>query len=186
MKKKLVTRRDFINPIYKDRLRVLKTSEETGGVYTLAEIDIAPGGSNTMHIHSAFEETFTAIKGTLGVRIKNKKHFLHPGGSMTVPLYTPHYFFNEGKESITCQIQFFPAHENFIKGLAIAYGLAADGMTSKKGIPKSILQLALIMQLTDTKPAGLSGVLFPVFKWLARKARKNGMEKVLLEKYYYQ
>lgn len=30
------------------------------------------------------------------------------------------------------------------------------------------------------------GMLFPLFKWLAKKARKNGTEQALLNKYYYE
>lgn len=79
-----------------------------------------------------------------------------------------------------------PGHEGFPKGLAIAYGLAADGKTNKKGIPRSLTHLALLIVLTDTKPTGLTGLLFPLFKWLAKRARNNGTEKALLQKYYYE
>jgi Cupin domain len=147
---------------------------------------VYPGGGNFMHTHSAFEETFTAVKGTLGIAVKNKKYFLKPGDSITVPLHTPHHFFNNTHEPVTCHIKFVPAHEGFVKGIAIGYGLAADGKTNSKGVPKSLTQLALLMVFTDTRPAGFMGMLFPVFKWLAYRAKKNGTEKKLLEKYYYE
>lgn len=70
--------------------------------------------------------------------------------------------------------------------MAIAYGLAADTATNSKGMPKSLKHLALMIVLTDTKPTGIMGSLFPLFKWLANKARKDGTEKALLEKYYYE
>jgi len=186
MKKELIAKRIFVNPIYKDRAIVLETSNETGGVYSLGELEVAPGGGNFMHTHSAFEETFTAVKGTLGVNIKNKKHFLNPGESITVPLHTPHHFFNAGTEPVTCRIKFIPGHEDFVKGIAIGYGLATDGKTNNKGIPKSLTHLALLMVLTDTRPVGLFGKLYPFLKWLADKARRNGKERELLNKYYYE
>ena len=186
MEKQLKARKVFVNPVYKDRVTVLKTSEQTNGRYSLGELQIAPGGGNTLHTHSAFEETFTAVNGTLGVQLKDKKLFLKPGMSVTVPLKTPHHFFNDTNQTVTCQVKFVPAHDNFVKGLAIGYGLAADGKTNKKGVPKSLTHLALLITLTDTKPTGFLGILFPVFKWMAGKARKSGMEKQLLEKYYYE
>jgi mannose-6-phosphate isomerase-like protein (cupin superfamily) len=186
MEKTLVPRRVFVNPIYKDRVTVLKTKEETGGAYSLGELEVYPGGGNTLHTHSAFEETFTAIEGELGVMLKDEKIFLQPGESITVPRHTPHHFFNEGDQPITCHVKFVPGHEDFVKGLAIGYGLAADGQTNSKGVPRSLKQLALLIVLTDTKPAGLLGLLFPVFKRLANKARSQGMEDALLRKYYYE
>jgi mannose-6-phosphate isomerase-like protein (cupin superfamily) len=185
-KKKLIPRRIFINPVYKDRVIVLKTSEETGGTYSLGQLEIYPGGGNQMHTHSAFEETFTAVKGRLGVVMNKKKYFLMPGESITIPLHTPHHFFNSSKEPVTCHIKFVPGHDNFVKGLAIGYGLAADGKTNKTGVPKSLTHLSLLIDLTDTKPTGLFSIFFPLFKKLALKARKSGTEQKLLEKYYYE
>lgn len=179
------TKRVFENPIFKDKATVLESVDDTGGSYMVGELEVAPGGGNFMHTHSAFEETFTAVKGVLGVVLNKKKYYLQPGQSVTIPLHAPHHFFNDNKEPITCHIKFTPGHEGFVKGIAIGYGLAADGKTNSKGTPKSLTYLALLITLTDTKPVGVMGLLFPVFKWLARKARKNGTEKALLDKYYY-
>jgi quercetin dioxygenase-like cupin family protein len=186
MKKQLTARRVFVNPVFKDKAVVLKTSEETGGAYSLGELVVYPGGGNYMHTHSAFEETFTAVKGELGVMLGDKKHILLPGDSITVPLHEPHHFFNSSNEPVTCHVKFVPGHEDFVKGLAIAYGLAADGKTNSKGMPKSLTHLAILTVLTDTKPTGFATLLFPFFRWLAKKARQNGTEKALLEKYYYE
>lgn len=91
---------------------------------------VMPGGGNYMHTHSALEETFTAVSGDLGVNLNNREYFLKPGDSITVPLNTPHRFFNRGDEPVICHVKFVPGHENFVKGLSIAYGLAADRKTN--------------------------------------------------------
>jgi mannose-6-phosphate isomerase-like protein (cupin superfamily) len=186
MVKKLIARRLFVNPIFKDRVTVLKTSEETGGVYSLGELEISPGGGNPMHSHSTFEETFTAVKGILGISLKGEKYYLKPGDSITVPLHTPHHFFNNGQEPVTCHVRFNPGNEDFVKGLAVAYGLAADGKTNKIGLPKNLTNLAIMVSLMDTRPTGFLGLLFPLFKKLAKKAKRNGTEQRLLEKYYFE
>jgi mannose-6-phosphate isomerase-like protein (cupin superfamily) len=186
MSKHLVARKVFINPVFKDKVTVLRSSEETGGTYQLAELEVSPGGGNFMHTHTAFEETFIAVKGELGVMLNGKVYFLQPGQSITIPLHEPHHFFNRGKTTITCHVRFSPGHDGFIKGLAIAYGLAADGKTNSKGMPKSLTHLGLLISLTNTRPTGFMGVMFPIFNWLAKRARKKGIERELLEKYYYE
>jgi len=180
------TKRVLENPIYKDKAIIVKTSQETGGAYSLGELEIAPGGGNGLHKHSAFTETFTAVKGKLGVMYGKKKMFLNPGESLTIPLKTPHYFFNDGSENILCRVKLQPGHDGFEKGIAIAYGLAVDGRTNRKGVPKNFTHLALIVILTDTIPSGVLSLMMPLFRLFAKKARNNGTENELLEKYYYE
>ncbi len=180
------TKRVLENPIYKDKAIIVKTCQETGGAYSLGELEIAPGGGNGLHRHSAFTETFTALKGRLGVMYGKKKMFLNPGESLTIPLKTPHYFFNDSSENITCQVKLQPGHEGFEKGISIAYGLAVDGRTNRKGVPKSLTHLSLIVILTDTIPSGMLSLMMPLFRLFAKRARNNGTENELLEKYYYE
>lgn len=182
----LTAKKTFINPVYKDKVVILKTAADTAGAYSLAELTVYPGGGNTYHTHSAFTETFTAKEGNLGVMLGKKKCILQPGQSVTVPRHTPHYFFNDGISPIVCHIQFTPAHDNFIKGLAIAYGLALDGKTNKVGVPQSLMHLALLMKLTDTRPTFfIAKLLLPLLWLLAKRAEKKGIVDKLLEKYYY-
>lgn len=186
MNEALKARRYFENPVYKDKVRVLKSNDETGGAYSLGQLEVAPGGGNSLHVHKAFAETFTAVKGILGVQLRSRKMYLRPGESVTIPVGTPHHFFNDSDKEITCHVKFTPGHGGFEKGLAIAYGLAADGKTSAKGVPKNLTHLALIIVLTDTRPAGVMGLLMPLFTYLAARAKRKGIERDLLKKYYYQ
>jgi mannose-6-phosphate isomerase-like protein (cupin superfamily) len=186
MKKELKPRRVFVNPVFKDKATILKSNDETGGEYSLGELEVSPGGKNFLHIHNSFEETFTSIKGILGIALKDKRIYLKPGESITVPKNTPHNFFNSTNETVICHVRFVPGNGGFEKGLAIGYGLAADGKTNKHGLPKNFTHMALLINLTDTNPDGPLSLLMPVFNWLAKRARKKGIEKKLLEKYYYQ
>lgn len=179
-------RKVIVNPVFKDRLTILKSSEETAGLYSVHELEVAPGGGNMLHIHKGFTETFTAVKGVLGVQYNDRKMRLKPGESISVPPGTPHHFFNDTGNPIICNVKFTPGHSGFEKGIAILYGLAGDGKTNAKGFPKSIVHLALIVNLTDSRPTGFLGLLTPLFDWLAKRARKKGVEMELLKKYYYQ
>lgn len=182
----LKPRKVFVNPLYKDKATVLKTGEDTNGQYALGELEIAPGGGNGPHYHRSYIETFTAVKGILGVVYNKRKLYLKPGESVTVPVNTPHYFFNDTNETVVCHIKLNPGDDGFVKGIAIGYGLASDGRTNKKGVPKKLSHLGLILLLMDTRMVGPLSILTPLLLWLGKRARKNGTEKRLLEKYYYQ
>jgi mannose-6-phosphate isomerase-like protein (cupin superfamily) len=77
-------RKVYFNPAIGDKLVFLKTARETGGAYTLVEIELAPGGNGVPHIHRAFSETFISVEGTLEVRSGSGTLHLHPGQTHTV------------------------------------------------------------------------------------------------------
>lgn len=185
MTKKKIAKTVFVNPVYKDRATVIHTGEDSGGDYSLGLLEVSPGGGNPMHTHPNFEETFTAQEGVLGINLNGEKHYLVPGQSITVPRNTPHHFFNNSSQKISCYVKFVPAQPDFIKGLAIAYGLASDGLTDKKGLPKKLKHAAIVVTLTDTNFTGFMRLLLPWLRMLARKAHKDGTVQSLLEKYYY-
>ena len=111
-----IPKRVFVNPKFKDRATVLKTSEETGGRYLLGLLEVSPGGGNPMHTHSLFEETFTAMEGNLGVQFGDQKIYLKPGESITVPPKQPHCFFNDSDSSVSCYVKLTPDPSGFVHG----------------------------------------------------------------------
>jgi quercetin dioxygenase-like cupin family protein len=177
-------KRVFENPLIKDKVTVLKTTSESNGQYVLVEVELLPGGGNDMHYHTTFNEEFTAVEGVLGVAIGKKQLRLHPGEKAIAPIRQLHRFYNPGRETIRFHVKLIPPKDNFLKGLSIGYGLAADGLTSKKGIPKNFAHLALLLDLTDTRLPGWLSLLNPIIKSSARRARKKGIDKLLIEKYY--
>ena len=74
----------------------------------------------------------------------------------------------------------FTGMENFIK---IFYGLAADGLTDKKGKPSNFAHLAVALTMSDSNAPGWMSLLSPLIRNVAQRARKNGTEQWLLEKY---
>ena len=55
--------RRIYNPVQRDAATFLETSEETGGVRTLAELEVAPGGKVTPHYHLTYSERFKVLEG---------------------------------------------------------------------------------------------------------------------------
>ncbi len=177
------TRKVYLNPVIGDQLVFLKTSRETGGAYTLAEIELAPNGGNMLHIHRAFSETFIPMEGTLEIRNGSEILQLRPGQTHTVAPGTAHSFRNPSGSPVRFQAQLRPGHEGFENSLKITYGLACDGLTNRKSIPKKLSHLAVVGMLGDTHLPGILSLFMPFFRWMAGKARRNGVERELVNKY---
>ena len=178
-------KRVFENPLIRDKVTVLKTTRESNGKYVLVEVELQPGGGNDMHYHKTFNEEFTAVDGILGVDVGKEKFRLHPGEQAIAPMNQLHRFYNPGNEVIRFYVKIVPPKDQFLMGLAIGYGLANDGLTSKKGIPKKFAHLALLLDLTDTRLPGLLTLFNPIIKSSARRARKKGIDKKLIQKYWF-
>ena len=84
------TSRTIWNPVQQDSATFLETRAETGGRYSLIDIECAPGGGNALHIHTTFAETFEVAAGELTLRIGREERVLRPGERATVPPGTPH------------------------------------------------------------------------------------------------
>lgn len=176
-------KRIFFNPIINDTATFIKTSEETKGEYTLLQIELYKSEGPPLHFHKTFSEKFEVIKGRLYLQVGKEKKILKQGESVTVAKGMPHRFYNTENELVKFNITFEPGNtgmENFIK---ILYGLAQDGLTNKKGEPKTFAHLATILVMSDSNAPGMMSFLSPIVHMVAKKAIKNGTEKWLLDKY---
>jgi quercetin dioxygenase-like cupin family protein len=176
-------KKEIFNPIFKDTCTFLKTSAETQGQVSDMIVELGAQGRNPMHKHSKFAETFIVREGKLGLMHKGRKIILAAGENITIEKGEPHCFFNPTNGSVKFQVQFKPGHEGAENMLRILYGMAADGTTDKKGIPKSLRTIAVLGELGDTTLTGIYSFLNPFLKRLAAHARKSGMEKSLINKY---
>ena len=171
------------NPVIKDRITFLKTTEETNGEYLLCRLEVVPGGGNVMHYHTTFTERFEVETGQLNVSVDGQEHVLRSGESALVPKFVHHRFYNTSDEPVTALIEIRPAR-HFEKSLRIAYGLASDGKVNAQSLPRNIWHLALLFQLGEGYVAGMPLVVQKaLFGGLARVARMLGKDKEL-EKYY--
>ncbi len=177
-------KRTIVNPIIKDTATFFQTAEESGGKVTEIEITLMPEGGNPLHYHKTYSETFTAVDGELGVKLgKRKTKILKPGESYTVEAMALHGFFNPGDKEIKFNVKLRPGHSGFENSIRIIYGLAGDGLTNNKSIPKSMKHMAIIVCMSDMNVPGLFSFLYPVLKHFAKKAKENGEEQRLIDKY---
>ena len=176
-------KRTFYNPVINDTATFIETAEETNGKYSRLEIELYRSDGPPLHYHNAFAEKFEVTEGTLYLQIGKDRKILKPGNSATIAPGMPHKFYNLTNDRVKFIITFEPGHtgmENFIK---IIYSLAADGLTNKKGVPNKFAHLAVILVMSDTNGSGLLTLLSPIVRMVAKRAKKNGTEKWLLDKY---
>jgi quercetin dioxygenase-like cupin family protein len=178
-----VQQRRIHSPVQRDAAIFLETSEESGGIRTLVEVELAPGGGNAPHKHLSFSEHFICVEGELTVRADGLLHVLQPGDEATAEPGVIHNFANETIEPVRFQVELRPGHRGFEQALQIAYGLAEDGLTNDKGIPKQLVHTAVLMEMGETRVVGPIRVLVPVLKLLARWGRRRGADAALVERY---
>ncbi len=178
--------RRVYNPVQKDYATFIETSRESNGKHSHLLLEVALGGKVNLHRHKTYSETFIVRSGTLNLRLGNRKLVLGEGEKITVPPDTLHAWSNTSKETLVCTVILEPAHEGFEKTLQAGYGLAMDGLTNSKGIPKNPLHLALLLKMSDIQMQGLAGILINALLtplvWLARR---KGVDKDF-EKYYLE
>jgi quercetin dioxygenase-like cupin family protein len=176
-------KRRYYHPGQKDYATFLETSEETGGERTLIEIELAPGGGNQPHYHLTFDEHFEVLEGTLEVQLGKASRTLRPGEKAVAYKTVLHHFHNPTDEPTTFLVELRPGHSGFEKALKVAYGLAADGLAAANGAPKNPYHLALAFEWGEGRLPGVFAVLEPVFRLLAKRAKRKGIDRELEERY---
>lgn len=169
-------KRTIENPAVGDRITFLKTTQETDGQYVHVEVVLQPGGGNDLHYHVAFDEHFEVVQGHLNVKCNGIEYVLGPGQKISAPAYAVHRFYNES----SCEVKFKAIIEpafKFEEGIRIAYGLAADGHCTKKGMPRSFWHLAILVSMGETYfpgvPLAAQRTLYHILGKLARFLKKD-------------
>jgi quercetin dioxygenase-like cupin family protein len=128
-------KRVFVNPVIGDKASLIRSAEETKGEYTLFQIEVLPGGGNSLHVHEIYTERFDVVQGELSLQLGKKSHVLQQGESLLILKNAFHSFTNKTSELVKFKVEFRPAQPGFEKAIAISYGLAADGLVNKKSVP---------------------------------------------------
>lgn len=77
-------------------IKILLTSEETRGSFTMVEIIALPGGFVPKHYHHREDEMFYVLDGTFEFELDGQKHAATPGTFFHIPRKTLHGFRNVG------------------------------------------------------------------------------------------
>jgi len=163
----------YDNPVAGERVVIRLGTQETGGERLVVDIYVRPGGAVAAeHIHPTLDETITVLKGRVGIVIGGERFIAKPGRKFHVPRGTAHDWWNAGDEEAHLMVEITPA-ARFEAMLRNLFGLAQDGKTDRKGVPR-LLQLALmarefedVVQLVRP-PRPVQKALFAVLAPVAR------------------
>ena len=175
--------RRIFNPVQRDAATFVQTADETAGASSVLELEVAPGGGNFLHYHTTFAEQFTVVSGEFGVQVGKDTFTLKPGETAVAPVRSVHRWFNTTQQPAIVRVDLRPGSPGFERALQIAYGLARDGLTDQKGLPKSLVHKALLVDLSDTNVPGVFSVLAPLLRLIATRARRQGVLRELEARY---
>jgi len=177
------TLRKIHNPIQKDTVVFLKTSADTNGASTLVEVELADGGGVGLHYHKTYSESFECLEGEMQIALGKKIHILKPGQSATAERNVNHLFRNRSGKPCKFRVELRPASRGFEQSLQIGYGLARDGKCEKNGFPKDKLALAWLFDISESNLPGWRSIFEGILRAQAKKARKKGIDKKLIDEY---
>lgn len=89
-------------------VRLMATSDETGGAYSVIEQVDRPGGGAPPHANTREDIVMAVVEGTLEVRLPNGTVELSPGQSISVPRGTRHWTRNTGSGPAKTLYTFVP------------------------------------------------------------------------------
>ena len=131
------------NPITGERLTFVKTASDTAGEVTVVEVTVRPDGFvAAAHVHPKQTEIFRIASGRMGVKLGRDKLEAGPGEVLTIEPGVAHKFWNAGEDDLVFVAEVRPSLE-WESLIETMYSLAADGKTSKKGMPNPF-RLAVI------------------------------------------
>ncbi len=151
--------------------------------YKLIELEVGPGGGNTPHYHKTYDEHFEVLEGALEVLVDRETHTLRPGQKAVAPKNVLHRFRNTTEERTRFLVELQPGHAGFEKAVKVAYGLASDGRVFADGTPRNLYHLALLLEWSEIRLPGVFTVAEPLFRLLARRARRKGIDRELEARY---
>jgi quercetin dioxygenase-like cupin family protein len=162
------------NPVTGERFTFTHTAASTGGELLAFDFALRPGGAVPIpHVHPVQTERFEVTAGTMRFRVGLRTVIAEPGDVVEVEPGVMHSFANDGDEEARLRVEVRPAlamEEMF----ADVVELAEAGRMTRRGLPRNLLDLALLARTYDAEAhAPLLGVRLQRFVlaplvWLAR------------------
>lgn len=135
----------YENRVQGDRAIVREGSEDTEGERLVVDLYVRPGGAVAgKHVHSYMTETFEVQSGTVRFHKDGVDAVARAGERVVIAPGVVHDWWNVGDDVAHVVVDIRPA-ERFELMIQQLYGLANDGKTNARGVPKS-LPLALFIK----------------------------------------
>jgi quercetin dioxygenase-like cupin family protein len=163
----------YENRVQGDWFVVREGSEDNGGDRLVADLYIRPGGAVAgRHVHSYLTERFEVVAGTVRIHVGGRDEVARAGERVEIAPGVVHDWWNVGDDEAHVVVDVRPA-ERFELMIQNLYGLANDGKTNARGVPRP---LPLSLFATEFRreaelvrpPRIVQRVLFAVLAPLAR------------------
>jgi quercetin dioxygenase-like cupin family protein len=156
------------NPVTGEVIRVLESTPE---MFRMEFVLLPHAKVASAHQHPHRTQKIEARIGALHASVGGTKHVLQPGESVTVQPGQTHDQWNPADTEVWAIEEYRPAgrmHDFF----RVLFGMARDGLTDKKGVPRPLLASALFAEFGDsTRPANrVLRILLAILRPFARLA----------------
>ena len=176
--------RTIVNPISGEKVTFICTSAETNGLKSVIEIELQPTAEGPpLHYHKAYSETFRILDGEICLQIGKEQKRARKGEIFTVEKSQIHSFKNESKKPARIEVTLSPGHEGFENAISILFGLSKDGLVSSKGLPKKLINLAIINKLSDSHFTGVFSLVSSILKLVINSHKMATTQNELIDKY---
>ncbi len=91
-----------------EKIHVLLSAQETGGVLAVFIDEVPPNGGPPLHIHHHEDETFYILEGELIIQVNGKQFTAPAGCTAFLPRGVPHTFTNLGPEPARALVMLTP------------------------------------------------------------------------------
>lgn len=168
------------NPVTGEHLVIRVAPQESNGYVVVGDLYVRPGGALAgEHIHPATVEAFTVVRGRVGMRIDGRELVAGPGQRTQVAAGQAHDWWNAGDGDARVVVEAQPG-DRVLQVLRQVFGLARDGKTTSKGMPRLLDGVALGREFADTvrftsPPQLVQRVMFSLLGPLARMTGHRGM-----------
>jgi quercetin dioxygenase-like cupin family protein len=167
------------NPITGERFTFTDTAASTNGELLAFELALKPGGAVPVpHVHPIQTERFEVVSGRMLFRVGLRHVEARPGEVLEVEPGVTHGFANAGDEEVRVRVEVRPAlamEEMFADVIA----LARAGRMSRRGMPRNLLDFALLARTYDQEAhgpfmtVGLQRLLLSPLVFAARHLRRR-------------
>jgi quercetin dioxygenase-like cupin family protein len=137
------------NPVTGERFTFLDTAATTGGELLSFELALRPGGAVPIpHVHPIQTERFQVVEGRMRFRLGLRTVVAGSGDVVEVARGMMHGFANAGDGEARVRVEVRPALE-MESMLAEVVEMAHAGRLTRRGMPRSLLDLALLARTYD-------------------------------------
>jgi len=123
---------------------VCLSGADTGGIYCLLEVSLAPGMGVPRHTHTREDEVYFVLAGELEATVGDETFVLRPGDTLLAPRDIPHELRNSGKAENHYLLVFSPSgFEEFMMATAVpAPDQAVAPTEAPAATVRNVLELA--------------------------------------------